>query len=129
LAHLPSVRGLTPNNVDIPKAALTQAILDTAADGLRNPRRLAVAARGWQADSASRPLFTDATGCGIVVLPVARCKDADMLRRRGRHLLDLADRLKSQGWKGESALNNGQTHASGRYLRTNTIARRRVFAI
>ena len=35
---------LTPKNLDIAKAALTRAILDAAVDGLRNPRRLAVAA-------------------------------------------------------------------------------------
>jgi hypothetical protein len=37
-------------------------------------------------------------------------KDADMLRQRARHLLVLADRLEGE----ESALNNGQTRASGR---------------
>jgi hypothetical protein len=35
---------LTRQNFDIAKAALTRAILDTASSGLRNPRRLAVAA-------------------------------------------------------------------------------------
>jgi hypothetical protein len=35
---------LTSQNCDIAKAALTRAILDAASGGLRNPRRLAVAA-------------------------------------------------------------------------------------
>ena len=35
---------LTPGNFDIARAALTRAIFDAGAEGLRNPRRLAVAA-------------------------------------------------------------------------------------
>jgi hypothetical protein len=35
---------LNRQNVDIAKAALTRAILDAGSNGLRNPRRLAVAA-------------------------------------------------------------------------------------
>jgi hypothetical protein len=53
---------LTSRNVDVAKAALAYALLDAAANGERNPRRLAVAAVGRMARYEAKLRYARSAG-------------------------------------------------------------------